>query len=391
MITALTGPLASNPEVKDALLASVAAFNKRGGVGTNGAKLASRRLRLARATPTARSTAPARWSTKASSPRSTTSRSTTRPVSSTCSSRRASPGSASVATDISEFGSKVSYPISAGVIAAYLGTAVGFKEDGNDEDLPDAHRRADRGDVQGLHRAVVHRDRGRHRRVTSRSRPARPTTRPTSPRSSATTPTAMLISHTDAVATQLIAAMSQLNAKIPLGGNPGTFTLDTLRKYRDITKGTVLVGVVPVPVAGERQELPRAQAVLRRHEGIGQVDPQHGEAARRRLRPVDLDARVRERHQGRSTRSRPEPSIAGAADREGRRPPGADAAVDAVDTGLQRVHVELEPLRLRLAVQRQERGHRDKSRSTSRSTSSDRRSRRAVHGNRHGFRSPTNV
>jgi len=31
MITSLTGPLASNPEVKDSLLAAVAAFNKRGG------------------------------------------------------------------------------------------------------------------------------------------------------------------------------------------------------------------------------------------------------------------------------------------------------------------------------------------------------------------------
>ena len=45
MITALTGPIASNPEVKDALLASVAAFNKRGGVGTNNAKLAGRGVR----------------------------------------------------------------------------------------------------------------------------------------------------------------------------------------------------------------------------------------------------------------------------------------------------------------------------------------------------------
>lgn len=39
MITALTGPIAANPGVKDALLASIAAFNKRGGVGTNHAKL----------------------------------------------------------------------------------------------------------------------------------------------------------------------------------------------------------------------------------------------------------------------------------------------------------------------------------------------------------------
>ena len=34
-------------------------------------------------------------------------------------------------------------------------------------------------------------------------------------------PDAVLISHTDAVTTQLIGAMAQLNAKVPLGGNPG--------------------------------------------------------------------------------------------------------------------------------------------------------------------------
>ena len=45
MITSLTGPLASNPEVKDALLASIAAFNKRGGVGTNARQTPSGRVR----------------------------------------------------------------------------------------------------------------------------------------------------------------------------------------------------------------------------------------------------------------------------------------------------------------------------------------------------------
>ena len=44
MITALTGPIASNPGVKDALLAAIAAFNKRGGAGTNHAKTPSRRV-----------------------------------------------------------------------------------------------------------------------------------------------------------------------------------------------------------------------------------------------------------------------------------------------------------------------------------------------------------
>src|SRR6185295_16368728 len=34
-------------------------------------------------------------------------------------------------TDISEFGSSVSYPISAGIVAAYIGDAVGFKKSGH--------------------------------------------------------------------------------------------------------------------------------------------------------------------------------------------------------------------------------------------------------------------
>jgi branched-chain amino acid transport system substrate-binding protein len=41
--------------------------------------------------------------------------------------------------------------------------------------------------------------------------------------------------------------MAQLNAKIPLGGNPGSFKLDTLRKYANITKGTVLSDSFPYP------------------------------------------------------------------------------------------------------------------------------------------------
>ena len=60
-------------------------------------------------------------------------------------------------------------------------------------------------------------------------------------------PDAVLISHTDTVTTQLIGAMAQLNAKIPLGGNPGSFKLETLRKYKDITKGTVLSDSFPYP------------------------------------------------------------------------------------------------------------------------------------------------
>ena len=116
----------------------------------------------ARATRTARSTARVRWSTTASSRRSTTSRSTTRPAWSTCSRRRASRASESAEPTSPSSGRASRSRSRPASIAAYLGTAVGFKQDGNTKiclmrtDAPTG------ADVQGLPHAVVHRDRRRH-------------------------------------------------------------------------------------------------------------------------------------------------------------------------------------------------------------------------------------
>ena len=111
-------------------------------------------------------------------------------------------------------------------------------------------------------------------------------------------PDAVLISHTDSVTTQLIGAMAQLNAKIPLGGSPGSFTLEHPSEVPRHHEGHGPLGFVPVPVAGEREELPRAQAVLRRHEGVRQEWPQPGEAEDLGLLRLDLHARLRGRDQG---------------------------------------------------------------------------------------------
>ena len=64
--------------------------------------------------------------------------------------------------------------------------------------------------------------------------------------------------------------MAQLNAKVPLGGNPGSFKLETLQKYPAITKGTVLSDSFPYPSQANTKDVPRAEAVLRGHEGVGQ-------------------------------------------------------------------------------------------------------------------------
>ena len=130
MIYSLTGPLASSPEVKDALLASFAAFNKRGGVGSDHAKLeadvcdsksdANGEVECARQMVDDGVVATLNDLTF-NNPAGVND------VLEAAEIPRIGIGG----TDISEFRSSVSYPISAGVIAAYLGTAVGFKQDGN--------------------------------------------------------------------------------------------------------------------------------------------------------------------------------------------------------------------------------------------------------------------
>ncbi len=245
MITALSGPLASNPDVKDALLASVAAFNKRGGVGANGAKLeaevcdtkgdANQEVACARQMVDDGVVATLNDLTfnnpsgvvdvleKAGIPRIGVG-----------------------GTDISEFASSVSYPISAGVIAAYIGTAVGFKQDKHTKTClvrTDAPTGATfRAFLTPLFTGVgddIICDVSVATGATDYA--------PYIAEVQRENPDSMLISHSDSVATQLIAAMAQLNAKIPMGGNPGSFKLETLRKYKNITKGTVLSDSFPYP------------------------------------------------------------------------------------------------------------------------------------------------
>ena len=60
-------------------------------------------------------------------------------------------------------------------------------------------------------------------------------------------PDAVLLAIDDTTAAQLIAAMEQLDYQVLLGGHPGTFTLESLRKFKDNTKGTLLSESFPYP------------------------------------------------------------------------------------------------------------------------------------------------
>jgi branched-chain amino acid transport system substrate-binding protein len=254
MIYSLTGPLASSPEVKDALLASFAAFNKRGGAGTNHAKLeadicdsrgdANGEVDCARQMVDDGVVATLNDLTF-NNPAG---------VNGVLEGAKI-PRIGIGGTDISEFQSTVSFPVSAGVIAAYLGTAVGFKQDGNTKIClmrTDAPTGATfKGFLTPSFTAIgisIICDVAVATGATDYA--------PYIAQLQQENPDAVLISHTDSVTTQLIGAMSQLNAKIPLGGSPGSFRPETLTKYASITKGTVLSDSFPYPNAANAKTFP---------------------------------------------------------------------------------------------------------------------------------------
>jgi len=245
MIYSLTGPLASSPEMKDAFLASVAAFNKRGGAGTNHAKL---QADICDSKGDANGEVACAHQMVDDGVAATFNDLTFNNPAGVNDVLLAAgiPRIGIGGTDISEFGSAVSYPISAGVIAAYLGTAVGFKQDGNTKIClmrTDAPTGATFKGFLAPSFTAIGVD------ITCDVAVATGSTdyAPYIAQIQQEDPQAVLISHTDAVTTQLIAAMAQLNAKVPLGGAPGSFQLGTLKKYPDITKGTVLSDSFPYP------------------------------------------------------------------------------------------------------------------------------------------------
>jgi len=254
MITALTGPLGSQSAEKDALLAAIAAFNKRGGAGTNHARLqadvcdtrgdANQEVACARQMVSDGVVATLNDLTY-NNPSGVVA------VLEAAGIPRVGLGP----TDISEFTSKVSYPMSPGIIAAYLGTAVGFKQDNHTKIClvrTDAPTGATfRGFLAPSFKAIG---------IDITCDIAVPTAAtdyaPYIAQLQRENPDAVLISHSDSVTTQLIAAMGQLNAKIPLGGSPGSFLTNTLQKYSSITKGTVLADGYPFPSQANVKNFP---------------------------------------------------------------------------------------------------------------------------------------
>lgn len=245
IITPKTSATASNPDTGDAFLAAIKAFNKRDGVGVDGLKMkgivcdtrgdangevdCARQMEEEGVVATINDLA-------YNNPSGVVDVMEAANI----------PRIALGPTDLSEFGSSVSYPISAGIIANYIGDALGFAEDGNTKITlvrTDAPTGASfRGFVEPLFTAAGVEIVGDVALATGATDYA-----PYVADIQRTGADAALLAIDDTAATQLIAAMAQLNAKIPLGGHPGTFALETLRKYKDITKGTILAESFPFP------------------------------------------------------------------------------------------------------------------------------------------------
>ena len=180
-------------------------------------------------------------------------------------------------TDISEFGSSVSFPISAGVIAAYLGTAVGFKQDGNTKIClmrTDAPTGATFKGFLAPSFTAIGVD------ITCDVAVATGSTdySPYIAQIQQENPYAVLISHTDTRDHAAHRGDGPAQREDPARREPGLLQARDAAEVPGHHQGHGALGLVPVPESGQRQELPRAQAVLRRHEGVGQEQPQPGEA-----------------------------------------------------------------------------------------------------------------
>jgi len=254
MIYAVTSPLGGNPAARDAFTAAIKAFNKRGGVGANGAKIkgivcdtrgdANQEVACARRMVDEGVVATLNDLTF-NNPAGVVD------VLEAAGIARIGLGP----TNVAEFGSNVSYPISAGVIAAYVGTAVGFAEDGNTK-ICLVRTDAPTGATFGAFLTPMFNAVGVDIICDVTVATGATDYTPYIAEAQRSNPDAILISHTDEVGTQLIAAMAQLNTELPMGGSPGTFDIDTLKKYKDITTGTVLSESFPYPSQNNVKNFP---------------------------------------------------------------------------------------------------------------------------------------
>ena len=144
-----------------------------------------------------------------------------------------------------ESDTSLNYPLSTGIVGAYQGDAVGFKDRGKTKVVL---VRTDAATGGGFKAFIAPPFKAAGVDIVGDVAIATGSTdyAPYVAEIQRSDPDAVLLAIDDTSAAQLIAAMQQLNYKVLLGGHPGTFTLETLRKFKDDTKGTLLAESFPI-------------------------------------------------------------------------------------------------------------------------------------------------
>ena len=250
----------------------------------------------------------------------------------------------------------LSFPLSTGIVGAYMGDAVGFKNRGKTKVVlvrTDAATGAGFADFLRPYFKQAGVDIVGDVAIATGSTDYAPYVA----QIQRANPDAVLFAIDDTSAAQLIAAMAQLNYKPLLGGHPGTFTLETLQKFKDNTTGTLLAESFPYPSQSNVKQFPALKQFFADMKASKQkiLDPAN-------IQPTSLYPWVSTLAFVNAMKAADGPItkdtvIQALEDRQGHRPDGARRTVDTLRAGVQRLHRDLEPVRLRLEVRRQERRH----------------------------------
>jgi branched-chain amino acid transport system substrate-binding protein len=252
MLAPITSATAANPDQGEAFKAAVAAFNKRGGLGTNRTRMKAV-VCDTKGDPNG----------EVDCARQLVDEGVVATINDLAYNNPSGVDSVLQAAGIPRVGvgstgleeNNLSFPLSTGVVGAYMGDGVGFDERGKKKVVL---VRTDAATGAGFKAFMAPPFKKAGVEIVGDVPIASGSTDYSSyvadiQRSD---PDAVLLAIDDTAAAQLIAAMEQLDFHPLLGGHPGTFTLETLRKFRDQTKGTLLAEAFPYPSLNNVKQFP---------------------------------------------------------------------------------------------------------------------------------------
>jgi ABC-type branched-subunit amino acid transport system substrate-binding protein len=270
ILTPITSATAANPDTESAFNAAIAGFNRRGGAGTNHSKIkgivcdtrgdANGEVDCARKMVDEGVVA-------------TIADLTYNNPSGVVDVLEAAqiPRIGLLETNLSEFQSSVSYPISAGAVGGYVGNAAALDKEGKKQTVL---VRTDAPTGTGFRAFIAPPFSNAGVEIVGDVAIATGSTdyAPYVADVQRTGASSAVLAIGSASATQLIAAMQQLNAKLRLAGLPGTFSLETLRKYKNLTKGTILNDSFPYPSLNNVKAFPGLKQFFADMKASGKSD-----------------------------------------------------------------------------------------------------------------------